>query len=123
MDSRLSLKWRLTEFLLASCITPHATTEMRPDELFYTGDYEPASCYIVQPNLFSVVDKHQVKQKSAHDNSKPLISFTKGKTVLIHDQRLHAKGNNRKDPTAKRTSELLSKSGLKDMILPCGSFV
>ena len=41
----------------------------------------------MQPNLSSTVEKHQLKQKSAHDNSKPLVSFTKGQTVLVHNQR------------------------------------
>ena len=38
---------------------------------------------LVQPNLFSAVEKHQLKQKSAHDNSKTLVSFTKGQTVVL----------------------------------------
>ena len=42
---------------------------------------------LVQPNLSSTVEKHQLKQKSAHENSKPLVSFAKGQTVLIHNQR------------------------------------
>ena len=63
---------------------------------------------LVQPNLFSAVEKHQLKQKSAHDNSKTLVSFTKGQTVVVHNQTLYAKEDNRKDPTAKGTSELFS---------------
>ena len=42
---------------------------------------------LAQPNLLSTVEKHQPKQKSAHDNSKSLVSFTKGQTVLLHNQR------------------------------------
>ena len=41
----------------------------------------------MQPNLSSTVEKHQLKQKSVHDNSKPLVSLTKVQTVLVHNQR------------------------------------
>ena len=41
----------------------------------------------MQPNLLPTVEKHQLQQKSAHDNSKPLILFTKGETVLVHNKR------------------------------------
>ena len=43
MSNMLSLKRRLARFLLIYRNTPHATTEMRPDELFYIDDYEYAS--------------------------------------------------------------------------------
>ena len=41
----------------------------------------------MQPNLFTTVEKQKLKQKSAHENSKPLILFTKGETVLVHNKR------------------------------------
>ena len=59
----------------------------------------------MQPNLFSTIEKHHLKQKSVHDNSKSLIPFTKGETIIT------TKGNNkmddRKDTTTNRTVSYL----------------
>ena len=37
--------------------------------------------------MLTTVEKHQFQQKKAHDNTKPLVSFTKGETVLVRSHK------------------------------------
>ena len=69
---------------------PHATTGMRPDELFQrcriNTHFTPIS-----PNLTPSVEHQQQKQKTAHDGNKPLVIFLKGEKVLVHNKRGNTK--------------------------------
>ena len=99
--------------LLIYHTTPQATIEMRPDKLFL--HQQLWTCHtLVWPNLFTTVEKHQFKQKSAHDNSKPLVLYTKGETVLVHN-----KGGTPKWMTGK----ILQQKGPVSYLLRVGSRV
>ena len=69
---------------------PHATTGMRPDELFL-GCRINTHFTPISPNLTPLVEHQQQKQKTVHDGNKPLVIFLKGEKVLVHNKR----GNNK----------------------------
>ena len=48
----------------------------------------------MQPNLFTTIEKHQLKPKSVYDNPKSLIPFTKGEfeTILVYNKREYQNG-------------------------------
>ena len=65
-------------------MTPHATTGMRPDELFLKRQIR-SRLSLIRPSLMDIVEKSQAVQKYHHDNSKPLMSFTLDERVFVKD--------------------------------------
>ena len=90
MTSPTSLSNRLAEFLLMYRSVPHATTGMRPDELFLRRRINTRFT-LISPNLTSSVEHQQQKQKTTHDGKKPLVTFLKGEKVLVHNKRGNTK--------------------------------
>ena len=86
MSSPTSLANSLAEFLLMYRSIPHATTGMRPDELFLRHRINTRFT-LISPNLTLSVQHQQQKQKTAHDGKKPLVIFLKGEKVLVHNKR------------------------------------
>ena len=76
----------LANILMRYRMTPHATTGMRPDELFLKRQIR-SRLSLVRPSLRGTVEKSQAVQKYHHDNSKPLMSFTLGERVFVKDGR------------------------------------
>ena len=58
METTIALNTRLTRFLLVYGTTPHATTEMRPDELFIHRHLRTCLT-LTQLNLAPTIEKHQ----------------------------------------------------------------
>ena len=71
MDTTTPLKERLSRFLLVYRSSPHAATEMRPDELFLHQRIR-THLSLLSPNLLPTVEKYQQKQKDARDGKKVL---------------------------------------------------
>ena len=90
MTSPTSLSNRLAEFLLMYRSVPHATTGMRPDELFLRRRINTRFT-LISPNLTSSVEHQQQKQKTAHDGKKPLVTFLKGEKVIVYNKRGNTK--------------------------------
>ena len=76
----------LANILMRYRMTPHATTGMRPDELFLKRQIR-SRLSLVRPSLRGTVEKSQAVQKYHHDNSKPLMSFTLDERVFVKDGR------------------------------------
>ena len=90
MTSPTPLTNRLAEFLLLYRSVPHATTGMRPDELFLRRRIKTRFT-LIAPNLTPSVEHQQQKQKTAHDGKKSLVTFSKGEEVLVHNKRGNTK--------------------------------
>jgi len=59
---------------------------MHPDELFL--HWHLRTCLtLTQPNLSPTIEKHQQQQKQSHDKRTALVTFSKGETVLVRNQR------------------------------------
>jgi len=86
MGTSTVLKDRLAKFLLTYRSTPHATTGMRPDELFLRHRLRTRFT-LLSPNLSPRVEKCQQKQKATHDGKKPPSTFMKGEKVLVLNKR------------------------------------
>ena len=86
MGTTIALNTRLARFLLVNRTTPHATTEMRPDELFIHRHLR-THFTLTQPNLAPTIEKHQQQQKWSHDQRNHLVTFSKDESVLVRDQR------------------------------------
>lgn len=82
MGTSTVLKDRLARFLLIYRSTPHATTGMRPDELFLHRRVRTRFT-LLSPNLSPRVEKCQKNQKVAHDGKKVPSTFVKGEKVLV----------------------------------------
>ena len=70
MGTAFTLSIRLARFLLMYRTTPHATTEMRPDELFLHLHLR-TRLTLTQPNLTPTIEKHHQQQKEVtrHKNT------------------------------------------------------
>ena len=90
MTSSTLLTKRLAEFLLIYRSTPHATTGMRPDELFLRRRIKTRFT-LISPNMTPTVEQKQWKQKTAHDGKKPLVTFLRGEKVLVANKRGNTK--------------------------------
>ena len=66
--------------------TPHATTEMYPDELFIHRLLR-TRLTLTQPNLVPTIENHQQQQKQSHEQRNHLVTFSKDKSVLVRNQR------------------------------------
>ena len=77
---------RLARCLLLYHATPHATTEMSPDELFIQRHLR-THLTLTQPNLAPTVEKHQQQQKHSNDQKNYLVNFSKDESVLGRNQR------------------------------------
>ena len=77
MGSATPLKERLANFLLMYRSIPHATTGMRPDELFLRRRLR-TRLSLLSPNLAPRVEKQQQKQKVHHDGKRHLQIYQKG---------------------------------------------
>ena len=77
---------RLTRLLLLYQTTPHATTEMRPDELFLRHHLR-TRLTLTQPNRQPTIERHQQQQKKYHDNSRATKPFKRGQIVMVRNQR------------------------------------
>ena len=86
MGPATALKERLAKFLLIYRSTPHATTGMRPDELYLRRRIQTRFS-LLSPNLTPRVEKYQQKQKVAHDGKRSLQTFKKGGKVLVLNKR------------------------------------
>ena len=86
MGTSTVLKERLPRFLLIYRSTPHATTGMRPDELFLRHRVRTRFT-LLSPNQSPRVEKCQQNQKAAHDGKKSLSTFLKGEKVLVLNKR------------------------------------
>ena len=85
MGTSTVLKDRLAKFLLIYRSTPHATTGMRPDELFLRRRLRTR--FTLSPNLSPRIEKWQQKQKAIHDGKKSPNTFKKGEKVLVLNKR------------------------------------
>ena len=86
MGTTIPLNIRIARFLLVYHTTPHATTEMRPDELFLRRRLR-SRLTLTQPCLSARVEKHQLQQKHTHDSLRPLRTFTIEAPVWVRNQR------------------------------------
>ena len=82
MGPATGLKERLANFLLMYRSIPHATTGIRPDELFLRRRVRTRFS-LLSPNLAPRVEKHQQKQKGCHDGKRRLQTYRKGEKVLV----------------------------------------
>ena len=86
MGPSTPLKERLAKFLLIYRSMLHATTGMRPDELFLRRRLQTRFS-LLSPNLTPRVEKHQQKQKAAHDGKRSLQRFKEEEKVLVLNKR------------------------------------
>ena len=86
MGTTIALNTRLARFLLVYRTTSHATTEMRPDELFIHRHLR-TRLTLTQPNLAPTIEKHQQQQKRSHDQRNHLVIFSKNESELVRNQR------------------------------------
>ena len=79
-----SLETRLSRFLLAYRVTPHATTGVPPCELLQ-GRKLHTHLDLLKPDVQRVVGNRQQLQKEQHDKSARARSFTVGESVRVRD--------------------------------------
>ena len=79
-----SIEEKLAKFLFKYRITPHSTTGVSPSELLM-GRRIRSRLDLLLPDLTSVVQDKQLKQKQAHDKKKPDRNFIIGDTVFAED--------------------------------------
>ena len=79
-----SIEEKLAKFLFKYRITPHSTTGVSPSELLM-GHRIRSRLDLLLPDLTSVVQDKQLKQKQAHDKKKPDRNFIIGATVFAED--------------------------------------
>ena len=82
-----TLQEKLSKFLFRYQITPHTTTGIAPSELLMSRRLR-SRLDLVVPSVRRRVEGHQLKQKSYHDNSKPLRCFEVGDPVFVEDFRV-----------------------------------
>ena len=81
-----TLSQRLSSFLLTYRITPHATTNATPCELFLKQSLR-TRLDLLHPNVESVVCSSQAKQKAQHDLQAKGREFVTGQTVMAKNFR------------------------------------
>ena len=79
-----SMQERLTKFLFQYRITPHTTTGIPPAEMLM-GRRLQNRLDLLYPDMPLKVQAQQLKQKLAHDKSKPLRSFEDGDLVFAEN--------------------------------------
>ena len=77
-----SVQEKLAKFLFKYRITPHSTTGVSPSELLM-GCRIRSRLDLLLPDLTSVVQDKQLKQKQAHDKKKPDRNFIIGDSYCI----------------------------------------
>ena len=78
---------QLMSFLLSYRITPHATTNTAPSELFM-GRSLRTRLDLLRPNLEESVVRKQAQQKMTHDQHSKFREFQIGQSVLARNYRL-----------------------------------
>lgn len=83
----MSPQHRLARFLFTYRNTPHTVTERTPAEMFLKR--QPRTrLSLLKPDMSTVVAKHQLQQKKAHDKRvKTLRTFSLGEKVWVRDFR------------------------------------
>ena len=80
----LLIQERLSKFLLKYRLTPHSTTGIAPAELLM-GRHPRSLLDNLYPNIPEKVKLCQDKQKTSHDSTKSLRTFTVGDTVFAEN--------------------------------------
>ena len=81
-----SIQHSLYNFLLSYRITPHATTNISPSELFLKRSLR-TRLDLLKPDVAVYVGKKQAQQKLDHDNSRVIRTFTIGQKVMAKNFR------------------------------------
>ena len=79
-----TIQERLSKFLFKYRITPHSTTGIAPAELLMNCHLR-SRLDLLYPDVSRKVEYEQGRQKRAHDNAKPLRTFTEGDSVYAED--------------------------------------
>ena len=107
-----SMQERLTRFLFQYRITPHTTTGIPPAEMLM-GQRLQNRLDLFYPDMPLKVQAQQLKQKLAHDKSKPLRSFEDDDPVFAENFTCTAKVATRKGSQSDWPSLLSGPFGVR----------
>ena len=86
MGTDVSLNVQLTRLLLVYQTTPHATTEMPPDELFLRHRLR-TQLTLTKPNCQPTIEQHQQQQQKKHHDSSRAYNKVKKQWCKIKEEK------------------------------------